>query len=236
VEAFLWLERPRALEQLFKKQSLCASLMSNSLRRMQRNSPILIFLPDLDSFWSNGRLPTPKERADALILWIGDNQSSPEWPVSESEPALDAWTGSALPPVPGSATGLRWLVEQITNQNLFTHSYLGGKAKFSLTFGGWERYAALKISRKESRTSRFVIADLTHGSAGAYWEAGFGEGLGLPVIYSCEKTAWEKQKTHFDTNHYKTILWDLSNLRNAGDELTATIRATLRTEAKLTDD
>jgi hypothetical protein len=44
--------------------------------------------------------------------------------------------------------------------------------------------------------SRFVIADLTHGSPGAYWEAGFGEGLGRPVIYTCEKSAWEKQGTH----------------------------------------
>lgn len=32
------------------------------------------------------------------------------------------------------------------------------------------------------RTSRFVIADLTHGTNGAYWEAGFAEGLGRPVI------------------------------------------------------
>jgi len=31
------------------------------------------------------------------------------------------------------------------------------------------------------RTSRFLIADLSHGSHGAYWEAGFAEGLGKPV-------------------------------------------------------
>ena len=84
--------------------------------------------------------------------------------------------------------------------------------------------------------SRFVISDLTHGSPGAYWEAGYGEGLGLPVIYTCEKSAWEKQKTHFDTNHHKTIIWDLAQLKDAGDELTATIRATLRADAKQTDD
>ena len=40
------------------------------------------------------------------------------------------------------------------------------------------------------RTSRFVIADLTHGSNGAYWEAGFAEGLGRPVIYTCSKEKW----------------------------------------------
>jgi nucleoside 2-deoxyribosyltransferase len=35
------------------------------------------------------------------------------------------------------------------------------------------------------RTSRFVVADLTRGNRGAYWEAGFAEGLGRPVIYTC---------------------------------------------------
>jgi hypothetical protein len=44
-------------------------------------------------------------------------------------------------------------------------------------------------------SARFVISDLTHGSYGAYWEAGFGEGRGIPVIYTCEKTAWGKQKS-----------------------------------------
>jgi hypothetical protein len=27
------------------------------------------------------------------------------------------------------------------------------------------------------------------GSHGGYWEAGFGEGRGIPVIYTCEKSA-----------------------------------------------
>jgi hypothetical protein len=42
------------------------------------------------------------------------------------------------------------------------------------------------------RTSRFVIADLTHCNNGAYWEAGFAEGLGRPVIYTCRKSEWER--------------------------------------------
>jgi hypothetical protein len=84
--------------------------------------------------------------------------------------------------------------------------------------------------------SRFVISDLTHGSPGAYWEAGFGEGMGLPVIYTCEKAAWEESKTHFDTNHLVTIQWDAADLKKAENNLAATIRATLRAEAKQTDD
>jgi nucleoside 2-deoxyribosyltransferase len=85
-------------------------------------------------------------------------------------------------------------------------------------------------------SARFLIADLTYGNQGAYWEAGFAEGLNLPVIYTCEDTHWKEYKTHFDTNHMKTIIWDASDLERAGKELTATIRATLRAEAKQTDD
>jgi nucleoside 2-deoxyribosyltransferase len=85
-------------------------------------------------------------------------------------------------------------------------------------------------------SARFVIADLTDGNQGAYWEAGFAEGLGLPVFYSCEETVWQEKKTHFDTNHMKTIIWKSADLQKAGDDLAATIRATLRADAKQADD
>ena len=85
------------------------------------------------------------------------------------------------------------------------------------------------------RTARFVIADLTHGNNGAYWEAGFAEGLGRPVIYTCRKQEWDANKSHFDTNHLNTIIWEPENLRDAGTRLTATIRATLPAEAKMTN-
>lgn len=85
------------------------------------------------------------------------------------------------------------------------------------------------------RTSRFTIADLTHGNNGAYWEAGFAEGLGRPVIYTCRKTVWDERKTHFDTNHLVTIIWEPDQLEDAGTRLTATVRATLPGEARLSD-
>jgi hypothetical protein len=89
------------------------------------------------------------------------------------------------------------------------------------------------------RTSRFLIADLTHENRGAYWEAGYAEGLGKPVIYTCEEKKFEELQTHFDTNHHLTIKWNASTadkLKRAAEELKATIRATLPAEAKLTDD
>ena len=59
--------------------------------------------------------------------------------------------------------------------------------------------------------ARFVLADLTHDSFGAYWEAGFADGLGLPVIYTCKRAKWEGAKSHFDTNHMVTVLWDVED-------------------------
>jgi hypothetical protein len=85
------------------------------------------------------------------------------------------------------------------------------------------------------RASRFVIADLTHGNKGAYWEAGFAEGLGKPVVYTCRKFEWDDQKTHFDTNHLVTVIWDPADLDDAARRLKAVVRATLPADAKLTD-
>lgn len=90
--------------------------------------------------------------------------------------------------------------------------------------------------RVEIRTSRFLIADLTHDNGGAYWEAGFAEGLGKPVIYTCEKKKFDKEKTHFDTNHHLTVVWDSAHPEQVVQDLKDTIRATLPAEAKLTDD
>jgi hypothetical protein len=87
------------------------------------------------------------------------------------------------------------------------------------------------------RTSRFVLTDLSHGNNGAYWEAGFAEGLGRPVIYTCKKLVWDDPMTkpHFDTNHLVTIIWEPERLEDAANRLTATIRATLPDEATINE-
>lgn len=63
------------------------------------------------------------------------------------------------------------------------------------------------IMRAQIRESAFVLVDLTHDNYGAYWEAGYAEGLGKPVIYLCEKNKFESAQTHFDTNHCTTVMW-----------------------------
>lgn len=90
--------------------------------------------------------------------------------------------------------------------------------------------------RVEIQASDFVIADLSHDNLGAYWEAGYAEGLGKPVIYTCEKTKFDRTRTHFDTNHHLTICWDASSPGDCSLELIATIRATLPHIALLEDD
>jgi hypothetical protein len=87
--------------------------------------------------------------------------------------------------------------------------------------------------RVEIRRSRFLIADLTHHNNGAYWEAGFAEGLGLPVIYTCKREVLQHpdEEIHFDTRNQLIIMWDAHRPENAASELKAAIRNTLPEEA-----
>lgn len=83
------------------------------------------------------------------------------------------------------------------------------------------------IMREQIRRAEFVIADLTHDNSGAYWEAGYAEGLGKPVVYICEREKFEEKKTHFDTNHCTTVMWSESEDCNFQEELVATLRRSL---------
>lgn len=69
-----------------------------------------------------------------------------------------------------------------------------------------------------------------------YWESGFAEGLGKPVIYSCKKSVFDKKKTHLDTSHLHTIISKEDKPEAATEKLKATIRATLPHEAILEDE
>ncbi|MBI4968170.1 MAG: hypothetical protein HZC25_08650 [Rhodospirillales bacterium] len=83
------------------------------------------------------------------------------------------------------------------------------------------------IMRTQIRDAAFVIVDLTHDNFGAYWEAGYAEGLGKPVLYICEKGKFDKAKTHFDTNHCTTVVWDHQDGNSFCQELIATLRRSL---------
>ncbi len=98
-------------------------------------------------------------------------------------------------------------------------------------------YRAMRIDRKEHsgkiddeiiaeiRRSRFIVADFTCGLAstatgalavprgGVYYEAGFAQGLGLPVIWCVREDQIEM--VHFDTRQFNHIVWkDALDLRD----------------------
>jgi nucleoside 2-deoxyribosyltransferase len=82
-------------------------------------------------------------------------------------------------------------------------------------------FKAIRIDKKEHnnkiddeilaeiRRSRFLIADFTcepkNVRGGVYYEAGFAQGLGIPVIWTCRDTSLED--LHFDTRQYSHIVW-----------------------------
>lgn len=69
------------------------------------------------------------------------------------------------------------------------------------------------------RKSKFVIADFTGNRGGVYYEAGFADGLGLPVIYTCRKDHFDEMENapnqagvHTDLRHLNFILWNEDDL------------------------
>lgn len=84
------------------------------------------------------------------------------------------------------------------------------------------------IMREAIQNAAFVLVDLSHGNRGAYWEAGYAEGLGKPVIYLCEKAAFESVKPHFDVNHCTIVMWEQSNPEPFKLLLAATLRNAMR--------
>jgi nucleoside 2-deoxyribosyltransferase len=58
----------------------------------------------------------------------------------------------------------------------------------------------------EIRKSRFIVADFTGQRGGVYFEAGYGMGMGLPIIWIVRKD--DVEKLHFDTRQYNHIVYE----------------------------
>lgn len=75
--------------------------------------------------------------------------------------------------------------------------------------------------RVEIRDSKFLVVDLSDGNRGAYWEAGYGEGLGKKIFYICDKQKCDKFKNrkkklvHFDVEHQNLYFWNDPNPENS---------------------
>lgn len=104
-------------------------------------------------------------------------------------------------------------------------------------------YEPLRIDKKDHanriddelfadiRRSRFIVADFTHGESGVrggvYFEAGFAQGLGLPVIWTCREDMLTENKLHFDIRQYNFLGWSENNLDDFKDRLQKRIEAIL---------
>lgn len=87
--------------------------------------------------------------------------------------------------------------------------------------------------RVRIRNSKFLLAQLAAHNNGVYWEAGYADGLGKPVIYLCNEA---EERPHFDTNHFTTVYWNENELDKAMVKLKATVRATFPADAKMEDN
>ena len=106
-------------------------------------------------------------------------------------------------------------------------------------------YQIMKIDNKEHvnyipseiiseiKRSRFMITDLTGYRGGVYYEAGYAEGLGIPVILTCSEDWFEDQKdadgnitrngVHFDLRQKNILFWNNDNLEQFQRNLVARI-------------
>lgn len=82
------------------------------------------------------------------------------------------------------------------------------------------------LIRADLQDAAFVLVELSHNNSGAYWEAGYAEGLSKPVIYMCEKSQFDDPKTkpHFDVNHCQCVIWESQDPDAAVAALVATLR------------
>lgn len=119
------------------------------------------------------------------------------------------------------------------------------KAGFKLIAVNENRKAGLiddKI-RVDIRNSKFLVVDISDQNPGAYFEAGFAEGLGKPVFYICDKFVFEKhhrndkrEKTvHFDIEHHDIITWEVEKPDEIAEQLLASIRNTLPKDSEMSD-
>lgn len=65
----------------------------------------------------------------------------------------------------------------------------------------------------EIRRSKFVVADITYPNFGAYYEAGYAQGLGKEVIVCCRRAVFDNRdgqsvRPHFDISQKSMVIWD----------------------------
>ncbi len=102
----------------------------------------------------------------------------------------------------------------------------------ALKDAGWDPMRVDKLEHNEKicdrivaeiRRSGLIVADFSGDRPGVYFEAGYGLGLGLPVIW-CVRSS-ELKAVHFDTRQYNHIAWETPEdlRRRLHDRVVATV-------------
>ncbi|MHC1734168.1 MAG: hypothetical protein AB9921_00640 [Erysipelotrichaceae bacterium] len=78
--------------------------------------------------------------------------------------------------------------------------------------------------------SKFIVVDVTFPNNGAYYEAGFAQGMGKQVIVCCNKETFDGNskvagKPHFDISQKSMVLWE--NEQDLLDRLIKRIQSTI---------
>lgn len=129
-----------------------AAIVSHALRRMQAGGRTpLLSLEVMERIEATGRLATPAEQADHLVLWLGDQAPGPaHWQLLELR-ALAAIIGAL------DTAGAQFIVEWLRGKHIIKleNSAVGERAR--LTFEGWQRYENLKRGRSDSRRALMAM-------------------------------------------------------------------------------
>jgi len=88
-----------------------------------------------------------------------------------------------------------------------------------------------------------VIADLTYARPSVYFEAGFGGGLGVPLLLTCrmdhQKGLDDSERVHFDLEQYKISFWKLekggSYIWKKGMDPKSRLKALIGTRQEVTE-
>lgn len=59
-----------------------------------------------------------------------------------------------------------------------------------------------------TRSSRVVVVDLTGTNENVYFEAGFADGLGIRIIYTCEKSDVDAKRVGFNLAHENLLVYE----------------------------
>ena len=87
---------------------------------------------------------------------------------------------------------------------------------------------------EEIKNSRFLIADVTRHRNSVYYEAGFAQGFGIPVIWTVRKGDHVPSKMAFDTRQLPHIIWQ--NNQELGERLSEAILAKIGQGPIIHDD